>query len=154
MAASTADAGASRSGPEAQVARLRADDAVAAQLGMQVHAAGTGTVTVTMAVTDRMTNGFGITHGGYVFLLADTAFAYAANARGGTTVAAGATIEFIEASRAGEVLTAVAEERLRRGRAGLYDVRVTCGDRIVADFRGRSRTIRGVTSAMDAGGRP
>jgi acyl-CoA thioesterase len=87
-----------------------------------------------------MVNGHAIAHGGYLFLLADTAFACACNSHGPVTVAAGADITFVAPARAGEVLVATAAERVRYGRSGVYDVTVRRGDQIVAEFRGRSRT--------------
>ena len=81
-------------------------------------------------------------HGGYVFLLADTAFACACNSHGPVTVAAGADITFLRPVRAGDVLEARAAERVVSGRSGIYDVTVTRGDDVVAEFRGRSRSGR------------
>ena len=96
-----------------------------------------------MTVTDTMVNGHGIAHGGYVFLFADTAFACACNSRGPVTVAAGADISFLAPVRAGDELTAVAEERTTFGRSGIYDVRVLRDEQVVAEFRGRSRVLKG-----------
>jgi phenylacetic acid degradation protein PaaD len=92
-----------------------------------------------MRVGPAMINGHGITHGGYLFLLADTAFACACNSRGRVTVAAGADITFIAPARDGDLLVAAAAERVSYGRSGLYDVTVRRGNEIVAEFRGRSR---------------
>jgi len=89
-----------------------------------------------------MVNGHGICHGGYVFTLADTAFAFACNTYDDRTVAAGADISFLEPVTVGERLVARASERARRGRSGLYDVSVTRADgTAVAEFRGRSRSL-------------
>ncbi|WP_030435204.1 hydroxyphenylacetyl-CoA thioesterase PaaI [Actinoplanes subtropicus] len=109
--------------------------------GMELLDAGNGQATVRMAVTADMVNGHAITHGGYVFMVADTAFACACNSRGPVTVAAGADVAFLRSTRAGDVLTAYARERVVQGRSGIYDVTVTCEDGVVAEFRGRSRTI-------------
>ncbi|WP_337060520.1 hydroxyphenylacetyl-CoA thioesterase PaaI [Kineococcus sp. G2] len=125
----------------AGVAGMQAADAVLADLGLELLSVGEGTAKVGLTVRASMTNGYGNTHGGYLFLLADTAFAYACNSRGTATVAAGADIAFLEPTRAGDTLVATAEERVLRGRSGLYDVRVECGDRVVAEFRGRSRAV-------------
>ena len=96
-----------------------------------------------MVVTARMVNGYELCHGGYVFLLADVAFAYACNGYGPATVAAGAGIEFVAPARLGDTLIAEAVERARFGRSGLYDVRVTrAGGELIAEFRGRSRMLR------------
>jgi acyl-CoA thioesterase len=89
-----------------------------------------------------MLNGHGIAHGGYVFLLADTAFAYACNAYGPVTVAHGAQVTFLQPARAGEELIADAVERARYGRNGIYDVTVRRADgAAVAEFRGHSVTL-------------
>lgn len=93
-----------------------------------------------MTVSDRMVNGHGITHGGYVFLLADTTFALACNSHGQPTVAAHAGIRYLRPTRAGDTLTARAVERVRFGRNGIYDVTVTGPDGTpIAEFRGDSR---------------
>lgn len=124
------------------VARMMADDLASAALGIELLSAGPGHALARMTVTDRMVNGHGIGHGGYVFLLADTAFACACNSRGPVTVAAGADITFVAAVRAGDVLEAAATERTVYGRSGVYDVTVTRDSEVVAEFRGRSRTLR------------
>ncbi|WP_432543432.1 hydroxyphenylacetyl-CoA thioesterase PaaI [Kineococcus sp. SYSU DK002] len=126
---------------ERSVAALRTDDAVARDLGIELLEVGPGAARVRMSVRPTMTNGLRTTHGGYVFVLADTAFAYACNSRGRTTVAAGCDIAFLEPTGAGDVLEAVATERALRGRSGIYDVSVLRGDRVVAEFRGRSRAL-------------
>ena len=110
-------------------------------LGMELVAAGDGQATVRMTVTPAMVNGHAIAHGGYIFLLADTAFACACNSHGPVTLAAGADISFLRPVRAGDVLEASATERATSGRSGVYDVTVTRGGDVVAEFRGRSRTI-------------
>lgn len=117
------------------------DDAATRSLGIELLEFGDGHAVARMRVTDPMVNGHAIAHGGYVFLLADTAFAYACNSRGPVTVAAGAEISFIAAAKAGDELTATAEERTRFGRNGIYDVTVRRGDTVIAEFRGRSRAI-------------
>jgi acyl-CoA thioesterase len=122
--------------------RMYADDAASRALGIEVSDVAPGRATTRMSVRDDMVNGHGICHGGYVFTLADTAFAFACNTYDDRTVAAGADISFLEPVRAGERLTATASERSRRGRSGLYDVTVATGDGvIVAEFRGRSRSL-------------
>lgn len=115
--------------------------------GMDLIEADDGRAMVTMRVRADMVNGHGIAHGGYVFLLADTAFACACNELGSVTVAVGADITFLAPARVGDRLTATAELRSRRGRSGIYDVTVTraeydCGQpQVLAEFRGRSRTL-------------
>jgi acyl-CoA thioesterase len=108
-------------------------------LGMELLDVGDGSAVVRMRVRPDMVNGHGIGHGGYVFLLADTAFACACNSRGQVTVAAGADISFIAPVREGEELVASAAERVSYGRSGIYDVTVRRGDEVIAEFRGRSR---------------
>lgn len=120
-------------------------DVASRSLGMTLEALGAGTATVAMTVTEAMVNGHGIAHGGYLFLLADTAFACACNTHGPVTVAAGAEISFVASARLGDKLTAAAAERTRYGRNGIYDVTVyrdgPSGREVVLEFRGRSRTI-------------
>ncbi|WP_434099116.1 hydroxyphenylacetyl-CoA thioesterase PaaI [Streptomyces violaceorubidus] len=112
-------------------------------LGIELVEHGAGTAVVRMTVTPAMVNGHRIAHGGFLFLLADTAFACACNSHGPVTVAAGADIVFVAPAREGDVLVAVAEERVRYGRSGIYDVSVRRGDEVIAEFRGRSRSARG-----------
>lgn len=118
-----------------------ARDAASRGLGMELVEAGDGDAVVRMPVTDAMVNGHGMVHGGYVFLVADTAFACACNSHGPITVAAGADIVFLRPARAGEVLEARARERSTSGRSGIYDVTVVGGGDVIAEFRGRSRVI-------------
>lgn len=114
-------------------------DRASGELGMELLDVADGAATVRMTIVSSMVNGHGIAHGGYVFLLADTAFACACNSRGVVTVAAGADISFVAPVREGAVLVAVAAERVSFGRSGIYDVTVRSGDQVVAEFRGRSR---------------
>ena len=116
-------------------------DTASKALGIELLDAGNGQATVRMTVTGDMVNGHAMTHGGYVFMLADTAFACACNSHGPVTVAAGADISFLRATAEGDVLVAYAQERVTRGRSGIYDVTVTCDGDVVAEFRGRSREI-------------
>jgi acyl-CoA thioesterase len=108
-------------------------------LGIRIVELERGRAVLTMTVRPEMANGFGITHGGMVFTLADTAFAYACNEGDSPTVAAGADITFARASHAGDELTATAVRRWAQGRNGLYDISVTDQHgNTVAEFRGRS----------------
>jgi len=116
-------------------------DLASRSIGMELVEAGDGTATVRMTISRAMVNGHAIAHGGYVFMLADTAFACACNSRGPVTVAAAADITFVAPVREGDVLVAAAAERVSYGRSGIYDVTVRRGSEIVAEFRGRSRTI-------------
>nr|WBO76378.1 hydroxyphenylacetyl-CoA thioesterase PaaI [Streptomyces sp. SBE_14.2] len=118
-----------------------AADEASRSLGIEFLEHGTGWAELRMTVTPAMVNGHGIAHGGYVFLLADTAFACACNSHGPVTVAAGADITFVAPAHAGDVLVARAEERTRFGRSGIYDVSVRRGDEVIAEFRGRSRSV-------------
>lgn len=125
--------------------RMWDDDAASRRLGMELHRAVDGEARVSMTVTAEMVNGHGMAHGGYVFLLADSAFACACNSPGPVTVAAAADIVFVASAREGDRLEATATERTRFGRSGVYDVTVTRGadGPVVAEFRGRSRTLTG-----------
>jgi acyl-CoA thioesterase len=124
------------------VQRMLDDDLASRSLGMRLIDAGPGHATVRMTVTDIMVNGHALAHGGYVFLLADTAFACACNSHGPVTVAAGADITFVTSAHLGDELEARAVERVTYGRSGIYDVTVTRDGEVVAEFRGRSRTPR------------
>jgi acyl-CoA thioesterase len=120
-----------------------AADRASAGLGMELMFLETGRALVRMPVTDTMVNGHDIAHGGFVFALADSAFALACNSHGPVTVAAGCDITFVRSARLGEVLVAEAVERAVFGRSGLTDVTVRAEEsgELVAEFRGRSRTI-------------
>lgn len=129
---------------EATARIMYGDDVAARHLGIEIARVAPGYARLTMTVRPEQVNGLAVCHGGYIFLLADTAFAYACNSRNQHTVAAGASIEFLAPARAGEVLAAEAREQHREGRTGVYDVRVTGGDgRTIAVFRGKSATVKG-----------
>ncbi|MEO6534023.1 MAG: hydroxyphenylacetyl-CoA thioesterase PaaI [Pseudolysinimonas sp.] len=115
-------------------------DRASTSLGMVVEVNQPGHAVVSMPIRDDMLNGFDITHGGFVFAVADTAFAIACNDSDAVTVAVGADVTFLATSTVGDTLTASAAMRARAGRSGIFDVEVTNqnGD-IVAEFRGRSR---------------
>lgn len=117
-------------------------DRAARGLGIELLQLAEGSAVLRMTVTADMVNGHGIAHGGCLFLLADTAFACACNSHGPVTVAAAADIDFVASAREGDVLTAEAAQRTGFGRSGIYDVTVRRGDEVVAEFRGRSRTLR------------
>jgi acyl-CoA thioesterase len=110
-----------------------------------------GQSTMSMSVTAAMCNGHGTCHGGFIFALADSAFAFACNSHGQRAVAQHAGITYIQPAQEAERLTATAVEVSRRGRGGIYDVTVTntAGD-VVAEFRGHSRTIKGTIVPMPA----
>lgn len=118
-----------------------AKDDAAQALGIAIEVAAPGSVRATMHVRADMINGHDVCHGGYIFTLADTAFAFACNAYGKVTVAAGAAIDFLRPAKDGDRLTAAATERFRGRTTGIYDVLVTNqGGETVAIFRGRSHT--------------
>jgi acyl-CoA thioesterase len=117
-------------------------DLASRHLGIQIDAVAPGQATARMVVRDTMINGHSICHGGYVFLLADTAFAFACNTHGPITVAATCDITFLAPAHLGDELIAQATERHRAGRSGIYDVTVRRADTVIAEFRGHSRTIR------------
>ena len=122
--------------------RMYAADAASQALGIAISDVAPGSAIASMRVRDDMTNGHGICHGGYIFTLADTAFAFACNTYDDVTVAAGADITFLEPVSNGADLIATAVELNRRGRSGLYDVTVRTDDgAVVAEFRGRSRSL-------------
>lgn len=131
-----------------QIAQRSADvmwtgDAASRALGMRIVGVGPGRSVLVMSVRDDMVNGHGIGHGGLTFTLADSAFAFACNSYNRRTVAAGAEVSFRAPTRLGDELVATAVERSRAGRDGVYDVTVTVGDVVVAEFVGRSKEISG-----------
>ena len=117
-------------------------DLASRHLGIQIEHVTPGHATARMRVRDTMINGHDICHGGYVFLLADTAFAFACNTYGPVTVAAACDVAFLGPAHLGDELIAQATERHRAGRSGIYDVTVRRADTVIAEFRGHSRTIR------------
>jgi acyl-CoA thioesterase len=130
---------ADQSGP---VETMLASDAATRMFGIEVLEYGDGWARAQLTVRDDMVNGHGICHGGVIFALADSAFACACNSWGPVTVAAGADIVFIAPVRRGDILTAEARMRARYGRNGIYDVAISRGDQVVAEFRGRSHEMR------------
>jgi acyl-CoA thioesterase len=121
-----------------------ADDRACQHLDMRVDHVAPGMAKLSMLVTDAMTNGHGLCHGGYIFTLADSAFAYACNSYGQRTVAQQCNIAFVAPGRLGMRLSAEATERQRAERSGIYDVTVRDeGGVVIAEFRGFSRSISG-----------
>lgn len=121
-----------------------ADDKASTGLGMALEDVAPGYARLSMTVRPDMVNGHGICHGGFIFALADSAFAFACNSYGERAVAQHCAITFLRPATQGERLTAAAAERTRAGRSGIYDVSVTGTDgSIVAELRGHSRTIGG-----------
>ena len=131
-------------------AAMLGEDRASAGAGIELVEVAPGRAVATMTVRPDMVNGHDIAHGGYVFMLADTAFAVACNSYGRNTVAAGCDIAFVAPVHAGDRLTAEAGERHRAGRSGIYDVTVRRGDgTVVAELRGRSRTITGTLVPLE-----
>ena len=124
-------------------AAMMAEDDASKGLGMEVVEIGPGRATLQMTVAPHMVNGQRIAHGGFIFLLADSTFAYACNSRNDRAVAAQCDIAFIRPGKLGDRLIATAREVSQTGRSGIYDIRVTVDDVVIAEFRGHSRTIGG-----------
>ncbi|MGI8434075.1 MAG: hydroxyphenylacetyl-CoA thioesterase PaaI [Nocardioidaceae bacterium] len=120
-----------------------ADDTASRALGMTLDRVSADAATVSMTVRPDMTNGHGTVHGGIIFALADSAFAFACNSRNERTVAQACDIVFAAPARTGDRLVAEATARHRFGRNGVFDVRVSREGEVIAEFRGRSRTIGG-----------
>jgi acyl-CoA thioesterase len=124
--------------------RMWEEDKASQALGMSLIEITPGCAVMSMTVRSYMANGHGMCHGGFMFLLADSAFAFACNSHNQRAVAAGAEIHFVAPAKVGDVLTAQASEQHRAGRSGFYDVRVTDQNgELIALFRGRSATIKG-----------
>ncbi len=119
------------------------DDDASQGLGMEIVDVKCGEATLAMTIKPHMVNGQRIAHGGFIFLLADSAFAFACNSHNERAVAAQCDISFIRPGKLGDRLVATAREVSRSGRSGIYDVRVSSGDTVIAEFRGHSRTIGG-----------
>jgi acyl-CoA thioesterase len=125
------------------------EDDASKGLGMEILQIRPGEAVLTMTVGPHMVNGHGIAHGGFIFLLADSAFAFACNSHNERAVAAQCDIAFLRPGRLGDRLVAVAREISRSGRSGIYDVRVSVDDVVIAEFRGHSRTIGGAWLPAD-----
>ena len=134
--------------PEARARKcaevMFAQDSASAGLGMTIDDVTPGGAVLSMSVRPDMLNGHGICHGGFIFTLADSAFAFACNSYNQLAVAQQNQISYLAPGKAGERLHAAAREQSRTGRSGVYDVTVTGEDgRTIALFRGLSRTIKG-----------
>lgn len=133
-----------------EIARLSADamwadDQASRGLGMQILDVGPGRARLAMTITERMVNGHGLCHGGFIFTLADSAFAFACNSHGQHAVAQHCTVTFLAPGRLGMRLVADANERHRGERSGIYDITVRneADGTVIAEFRGHSRTLPG-----------
>jgi len=137
---------------EATAKAMYARDNATQALGMKIHEVRPGYARLSMLIRSDMLNGHSSCHGGFIFTLADSAFAFACNSRNQSTVASGCSIEYLAPSAVNDVLTAEAIEQSLAGRTGVYDITVTNqhGKRI-ALFRGKSYRIRGeVLAGVDA----
>ncbi|MEP3277742.1 MAG: hydroxyphenylacetyl-CoA thioesterase PaaI [Stappiaceae bacterium] len=129
---------------EAASDAMWAGDKASKGMGMQREHVGPGEARLSMIVTEAMANGHGMCHGGYIFSLADSAFAFACNSYNQNTLAQHCAISFLVPAAIGDRLTATASERHREERSGIYDVAVSRADgTLIAEFRGHSRTIKG-----------
>ncbi len=133
----------------AEIARLSADamwadDRASQGLGMEILEVGSGRARLAMTITERMLNGHGSCHGGFIFSLADSAFAFACNSHGQPAVAQHCTVTYVAPGRLGMRLVADAQERQRGERSGIYDITVRDETgTVIAEFRGHSRTLPG-----------
>lgn len=129
---------------EASAAAMFSKDMATQSLGMTIKAVGPGYARLEMSIRPDMLNGHKTCHGGFIFALADSAFAFSCNSYNTNTVAAGCSIEYLAPGREGDVLTAEAQEQTRQGKTGVYDIRVTNQDGTsIALFRGKSHQIKG-----------
>ncbi len=129
---------------EASAAALWQGDSTSKRLGFTLVSVAPGRARMTMEVTAEKSNGHGNCHGGFIFALADSAFAFACNSYNQIVVGQHCSITYLIPARMGDVLTAEATETSYRGRSGLYDIRITNqkGEH-VAEFRGHSRAVNG-----------
>jgi acyl-CoA thioesterase len=119
-----------------------ADDPSSKALGMAIEAIAPGRARLAMTVRADMVNGHGICHGGFIFLLADSCFAFACNTYNERTVAQQCSISYLRPGRLGMRLVASGQERQRAGRSGVYDISVSADDgTVIAEFRGHSRAL-------------
>ncbi len=124
--------------------KMWSDDEASRNLGMEILSIAPGKATLAMTVTEKMVNGHNICHGGYIFLLADSTFAFACNTYNQITVAQQCAVTFIRPGKLGDRLRADATEISKSGRSGIYDITVSREDgTVIAEFRGHSRAIGG-----------
>jgi len=125
-------------------------DQASQQLGMKIISVAPGRAVLTMTVDNRMVQGHGACHGGYLFTLADSAFAFSCNTYDKATVASGCTIEYVNPAKEGDLLTATAQELSRGNRTGVYDITITNqNQQVVAYFRGKSYQVRGSVRRLE-----
>ncbi len=137
---------------EAVAHAMMAADRASTDSGIRLVEVRPGAATVGLTVAEGHANGHGVCHGGVLFTLADTAFAIACNSHGPRAVAATADIVFARPALVGDELVAVARERIRFGRSGVYDVSVARGGEVVAEFRGQSRVVAAEQPGSDGRG--
>ncbi|MDB5916508.1 MAG: paaD [Massilia sp.] len=126
-------------------------DPASQALGMLLAEIRPGYARMTMTVRADMLNGHQSCHGGYIFMLADSAFAFACNSHNHNTVGAGCTIDYLAPGREGDLLTAEASEQALAGKTGVYDVKVSNGEgRTIALFRGKSHRVAGMVAEVAA----
>ncbi len=126
------------------VSMFAADTASRDTMGMELLYCKPGHASLRMTVTDKHLNGHQMCHGGFIFTLADSTFAFACNSHNQATVASAASIEFLKPAHAGDVLTCVGEEQVMSGRHGVYDMTVrNQHEQVIALFRGKSAQIQG-----------
>ena len=136
---------------QAAGAAMYARDTASQGLGMTLDEIRPGYARMSMRIRADMLNGHGSCHGGFIFTLADSAFAFACNSHNLVTVGAGCTIDYLAPGRQDDLLTAEAVERALAGKTGIYDVNVINQDgRIVATFRGKSHRIGGEVVPVQA----
>ncbi|MCS0588618.1 hydroxyphenylacetyl-CoA thioesterase PaaI [Massilia norwichensis] len=124
-------------------------DPASQKLGMRLDQIRPGYARMSMRVREDMLNGHGTCHGGYIFMLADSAFAFACNSHNFNTVGAGCSIDYLSPGRAGDVLRAEAVEQALSGKTGVYDIVVTNQEgRKVALFRGKSHRVNGMVAEV------
>src|SRR5581483_8323683 len=129
---------------ERVAAAMWARDQASRGLGMRLGSVGPGRAELTMVVREDMLNGHAICHGGFIFTLADSAFAFACNSYNLNTVASGCSIDFLAPAQLGDVLTAQAQELSASGRTGVYDIDTSNAEgQKIALFRGKSYRVRG-----------
>lgn len=136
---------------QASADAMWANDHTSQRLGMTLDHIAPGEATMSMTITQAMSNGQGNCHGGYMFTLADSAFAFACNSYNQLAVAQHCSISYLMPGRIGDRLTATATEVSRKGRSGIYDIQLTnqAGEHI-GEFRGHSRTVKGTHLPVDA----
>ena len=135
---------------EKVAAAMYARDPASQGLGIMLDGVGAGCATMSMAIRADMLNGHGSCHGGFIFTLADSAFAFACNSYNLNTVGVACTIDYLAPGRQGDVLTATAREQALAGKSGVYDVTVVNQEgRTVALFRGKSLRVGGHVLATE-----